>query len=213
MTTTSIQNERRFAMRASRAFTWVLAIALMTATLAASGQGAALRDVSTFASISDPVERSRALFVEVGKVIESPRCMNCHPKGDRPSQGVDLHPHIPIVTRGTDDKGTVVLRCQTCHQSANYAPSGVPGHPAWAVAPLAMAWQGHSLAQICEQIKDKQRNGGKSLAQLHEHMAHDSLVGWAWDPGPERSPAPGSQKELGALVDAWIASGAHCPSP
>ena len=47
-----------------------------------------------------------------------------------------------------------------------------------------MAWQQQARsAQICEQIKDPARNGGKTLAQIQEHMAHDSLVGWGWRPG------------------------------
>jgi len=36
-------------------------------------------------------------------------------------------------------------------------------------------------------------------------------VGWAWHPGEERSPAPGTQAQFGALIRAWISSGAHCP--
>jgi hypothetical protein len=74
-----------------------------------------------------------------------------------------------------------------------------------------MAWQGRSLAQICEQIKDPQRNGHRTLAQIHAHMAHDDLVGWAWHPGGARTPAPGTQARFGALVDAWIRTGAQCP--
>ena len=75
-----------------------------------------------------------------------------------------------------------------------------------------MAWQGKSLAQICEQIKDPKRNGGKTLAQIHEHMAHDSLVGWGWKPGGNREPAPGTQEQFGELIEAWIATGASCPT-
>jgi hypothetical protein len=204
------QNPRRLSMLAGRC---AATIVLASAGVGAFGQSVELRDAKSFAAIADPIERSRALFVEAGRVIQNPRCMNCHPKGDRPSQGADMHPHVPIVTRGPDNIGTVVLHCQTCHQSANYAPSGLPGHPQWQVAPLSMAWQGQSLTQICEQIKDTQRNGGRSLADLHEHMAQDSLVGWAWHPGGKRSPAPGTQKAFGELVEAWIATGAHCPAP
>ena len=43
-------------------------------------------------------------------------------------------------------------------------------------------------------------------------MANDSLVGWAWAPGFGRAPAPGTQKELGALLEAWIKTGAVCPT-
>ena len=46
-----------------------------------------------------------------------------------------------------------------------------------------MAWVGKSLGEICEQIKDPERNGGKSMEELVHHMAEDSLVGWGWHPG------------------------------
>jgi hypothetical protein len=82
----------------------------------------------------------------------------------------------------------------------------------WQLAPQSMAWQTKSMRQICEQIKDKRANGGKTLAQLHEHMAHDSLVGWAWNPGLHRDPAPGTQEDFGRLIEAWIATGAACPT-
>jgi hypothetical protein len=42
-------------------------------------------------------------------------------------------------------------------------------------------------------------------------MGTDTLVGWAWHPGAGRTPAPGTQAQFGALIDAWIASGAACP--
>ncbi len=41
----------------------------------------------SFAGIADPAARSAALFVELGKVLTHPRCLNCHPSGDRPRQG------------------------------------------------------------------------------------------------------------------------------
>ena len=62
------------------------------------------------------------------------------------------------------------------------------------------------------QVKDPKRNGGRSLQQIYTHMAEDSLVGWAWAPGFGCAPAPGTQKELGALLDAWIKTGAACPT-
>ena len=172
-----------------------------------------LRGPEAFSSTADRNERSRALFVEAGRVLQHQPCLNCHPVGDRPTQGNDGHPHSPLVVRGPDDKGAIAMRCTTCHQVANYEQSGVPGNPRWHVAPKSMAWQGKSLGQICEQIKDPKRNGGKTLADIHEHMAHDSLVGWAWKPGANREPAPGTQAQLGALIAAWIDSGAACPAP
>jgi hypothetical protein len=39
-----------------------------------------LQAPSAFAAISDPSERSRAIFAEAAKVLTHPRCMNCHPR-------------------------------------------------------------------------------------------------------------------------------------
>jgi hypothetical protein len=74
-----------------------------------------------------------------------------------------------------------------------------------------MAWEGKSIGDICRQLKDESRNGGRDLAMLHEHVAKDDLVAWGWNPGPGREPAPGSQQSGGELVEAWINSGAQCP--
>ncbi|MGH8444889.1 MAG: Isoquinoline 1-oxidoreductase subunit [Solimonas sp.] len=181
------------------------------ASTPADAPAAGLRSPADFAGISDRAARSQALYAEAAKVIESPRCMNCHPAGDRPTQGNDRHPHSPPVARGADSHGMTGMRCNTCHQTANFEPSGVPGDPIWHLAPTSMAWQGKSSAQICRQIKDPAHNGKRNLAQIHEHMAQDHLVGWAWNPGGTRTPAPGTQAQFGALIQAWIDTGAVCP--
>ena len=165
----------------------------------------------SFDGISDRAERSAALFAEAGKVLTSARCVNCHPAGDRPLQGETRRLHQPPVARGSDGFGTPAMRCATCHQSANFDPAGVPGHPHWHLAPSEMAWQNKTPGEICTQIKDPARNGGRSLQQILTHVADDSLVGWAWTPGGGREPAPGTQKELGALIQAWLNTGAVCP--
>ena len=170
-----------------------------------------LRSPAAFASIQDSASRSAALFVEAGKVFQHPRCLNCHPDGDRPSQGIG-YPHQPPVQRGADGLGVTAMRCATCHQAANFDPGHVPGNPKWRLAPASMAWQGRSLADICAQVKDPARNGGHSLAEIVEHATRDPLVGWAWTPGADREPAPGTQATFGALVKAWVASGAACPA-
>jgi hypothetical protein len=174
-----------------------------------------LRTPADFAAIADAHARSVALYGEVSRVIESPRCLNCHPATRRPTQGDDLHPHVPYVLAGIEGHGTAGVTCATCHQSANVAtfaePATIPGNPRWALAPASMAWQGKSRGDICRQIKDPARNGGHTLAQIHHHMAEDKLVGWAWTPGMGRKPAPGTQAALGDLLTAWIETGAACP--
>jgi hypothetical protein len=149
-------------------------------------------------------------------VIQHPRCMNCHPVTRQPTQGNDLHPHIPPMHAGAGDHGVPGLPCKSCQGPANQVTlvsslESIPGNPRWGLAPVSMAWQGKSLGEICEQIKDPKRNGGRSLADIHRHMATDPLVGWAWRPGEGRDPVPGTQAELGELIGAWIATGAQCP--
>lgn len=188
-------------------------IAIGLAVSAAPPDGVtALKPVDAFLSISDEKQRSVALFNEASKVITHARCMNCHPAGDRPAQGDDRHPHQPLVVRGIDGFGAIGMRCPTCHGPANFDPGRVPGHPGWHVAPITMAWVDKSLGEICEQIKDPKRNGGKSMEELIHHMAEDSLVGWGWHPAAGRTPAPGTQAEFGALIKAWADSGAACPA-
>src|ERR1700722_6212761 len=172
---------------------------------------ATLATPESFDGISDTAARSAALFTEAGKVLTSPRCMNCHPAGDRPLQGEAHRLHQPPVARGSDGFGTAALRCWTCHQGANFDPTGVPGNPHWHLAPREMAWQDKTAGEICAQIKDPARNGDRSLQEVLTHMATDSLVGWAWAPGFGRASAPGTQQELGALIEAWVKTGAVCP--
>ena len=184
--------------------------------IAAAPAEGPLKRPEDFAQIKDPGARSAAMFVEAGRVIQHPRCLNCHPKDRSPTQGDDLHPHVPFIAAGDGGHGSRALSCSTCHQTQNVSTHGatiatIPGHPHWTLAPASMAWQGRSLAEICAQIKDPSRNGGRSLAKIHEHMADDSLVGWAWRPGAGRQPAPGTQAAFGQLIAAWIAAGAACP--
>jgi hypothetical protein len=199
-----------------RAKVLVAAATLLTSMLAAYAVSDVppdkLASPQSFDSIADPAERSAALFTELGKVLTSPRCLNCHPAGDRPRQGEQGRLHQPPVTRGADGHGHEAMRCHTCHQKANFDPGRVPGHPEWHLAPREMAWEGRTLAEICEQIKDTTRNGNRSLQDLVHHIGTDTLVGWAWAPGYGRQPAPGTQREAGALTEAWVQTGAVCPN-
>jgi hypothetical protein len=176
-----------------------------------------LRPPTAFDGISDLQERSRALFSEASKVIMSPRCVNCHPASDRPLQGDDQHPHEPFVTRGDSGDGVPGNSCRGCHTDRNFnvgdgaSYQSIPGHPRWGLAPIEMAWEGKSQRDICAQIKDRNRNGGRDLALLHEHLAKDDLIAWGWSPGLGRQPVPGTQMRLGELIQTWIDTGAHCP--
>jgi hypothetical protein len=171
-----------------------------------------LASVESFSSIGDEAARSAAIFTELGKVLTHPRCLNCHPAGDRPRQGDMARLHQPPVERGADGFGLPAMRCPICHLQANFDPAAMPGNPNWHLAPREMGWEGRTLGEICAQIKDPARNGNRSVDALIEHIGEDHLVGWAWAPGYGRQPAPGTQKQAGALVEAWVKTGAKCPN-
>jgi hypothetical protein len=194
-----------------------LIIATVAVILAGSAspplaQSVDLRGPAAFNDVPAPRDRSVALFTEAGKVLQHPRCVNCHPPDDRPRQGIDSRLHLPAARRGPDNHGVAGMTCDACHHARNFDAARIPGHPEWHLAPLSMAWLGRSLGEICTQIKDRRRNGGKTLAQIANHMAEDSLVGWAWSPGIGREPAPGTQRQFGELIRAWIDTGAECPA-
>jgi hypothetical protein len=115
-----------------------------------------LKPVSDFESINDKNERAIALFQEAGKVIQSPRCLNCHPAGERPTQTDRMRPHQPLVVRGDGGMGAPGgLVCTTCHHDTNFDPAGVPGNPKWALARMGLEPGGraHTSARNPEAVR------------------------------------------------------------
>lgn len=188
-----------------------LGMSMLTSYAASQGPSKGLATPQSFDGIADINTRSAAIFTELGKVLTHPRCVNCHPAGDRPRQGDAQRLHEPPVVRGADGHGSETMRCNSCHKDANFDPGRVPGHPEWHLAPREMAWEGKTVAEICAQIKDPALNGGRKVEDLIDHIGKDTLVGWAWAPGYGRAPIPGTQAQAGALVEAWAKSGAACP--
>lgn len=152
-----------------------------------------------------------ASFLQVAKVLQSPRCLNCHPTGDYPLQGDDARAHRMKVSRRSEDAG---MPCTTCHQKKN-APflHGPPGVPGWKLPPreMPMVFQGKTPRELCEQLKDPARNGHKTFHDLEEHMGHDVIVLWGWDPGPGRTKPPIPHAEFAAHAKRWLDAGAPCP--
>jgi hypothetical protein len=157
---------------------------------------------------------ARAAFLAAAPVFFHPRCMNCHPSGDRPLQGDDSHVHAQNVQRGSDGSGKYAMKCTTCHQEANTDGLHMPpGAAVWKLPPpqMRMVIQGKTPGQFCEQLKDPARNGGKSLEQIIEHVASDKLVGWGWNPGDGRTLPPLSREEFAHDISQWVRNGAACP--
>jgi hypothetical protein len=159
------------------------------------------------------VARSRAAFVAASEVFLHPRCANCHPDDGAPRRGDASLAHDPPVVGGPAGAGVPGMECRSCHQDRGVDGIRVPGAPGWRLAPPVMAWHGRSAAAICAQLKDPARNGGRTLAQIVEHVTQDPLVGWGWAPGTVRTPVPVSQGEFARLLAEWIETGAACPRP
>jgi hypothetical protein len=152
-----------------------------------------------------------AAYDRIASVLQGPRCLNCHPRGNRPTQGDDRHTHLINVQRGPDGYGMPAMRCSACHHERNNEAVRIPGAPHWHLAPISMGWVGLSKGELCRTLLDRRKNGGRGVPQLIAHITGDALVAWAWDPGAGRSPPALTMDELKIALDAWAAAGAPCP--
>lgn len=157
---------------------------------------------------------SQKAFLQVYKVLMSPRCMNCHPAGDVPLNGDDNHLHPQGVKRGTDGKGLYALKCSNCHQTENTPGLNMPpGAEDWHLPPadMRMVFQGMSAHDLAIQMKDPKQNGDKSFHDLKEHLKTD-LVKWGWKPGAGRSIPSISYAEFVKQFTIWLDKGAVAPA-
>ncbi|BCH21851.1 hypothetical protein MesoLjLb_16360 [Mesorhizobium sp. L-8-3] len=183
---------------------------LVTLAAGASGQEAP-------ATAADPA-RGLEEWEKIHAVFSHPRCANCHVEDEHPRWS---GPEFPVaqhhgfnVGRGADGSGlgNAGQRCTTCHFDSNSsALHGPPGVEGWHLAPAEMVWWQKSSAEICAQIKDPERNGGRTLEEVATHVRDDKLVAWGWAPGPGREAAPGSAQETYEAIRNWSAAGAPCP--
>lgn len=162
----------------------------------------------------DPVQA----FETVKQVLQHPRCQNCHIPGNAPLQHDEGRPHAMNVQRGADGHGTVAMKCNSCHQTRNlpaeYGLRAPPGAPNWHLPPenMKMVFIDLPAPELCRVLKDPKRNGGKTPAQLVEHVAHDKLVLWGWEPGGERAPVSVPHGEFVAAFKQWVSGGMLCPA-
>ena len=157
---------------------------------------------------------SKKAFLQVYSVLMSPRCMNCHPSGDAPLQGDDSHVHTQGVLRGKDGNGMYALKCTNCHQPKNVpGPGQPPGNPKWKLPPAEtkMVFQGKTPHELAAQMLDPKANGGKSKAQLIDHVTNDTLVASGWHPGQGHSLPPLSHPAFAKVFRQWIDKGAYLP--
>jgi len=193
---------------------------LAAAALAAASCSHAQEPAAVSSADSGKSVRPDALaaFETVKGVLQSPRCVNCHPAGDQPLQGDDSHVHLQFVQRGPEGRGVAGLHCATCHGKANPPPSYGEHMPPgvsteWRLPPPEhrMVFAGLSSRALCLQIKDRKQNGGKDMAALMHHMADDPLTRWGWSPGYGRKPVPVPHDEFVRAFKQWEDAGAPCP--
>jgi len=171
-------------------------------------------DMPLLPPLKDSIASQKA-FLNAYKVLMSPRCMNCHPKGDVPLQGEDSQLHTQGVKRGLDGRGVYALKCANCHQPSNSAGAHTPpGNPNWHLPPanMKMVFEGKSPRELAAQLKDYKRNGNKTMAQLIDHVTNDKLVLGGWNPGEGRKLPPLSHEEFAKNFKDWIDKGAYLPA-
>ncbi len=168
-------------------------------------------DPELLATARDPTNSAWQVIYEV---LQHPRCVNCHPAGDRPLQGDASLAHAQNVQRGPEGLGLYGMRCDTCHQDTNLdGPHLPPGAPGWHLPHPGqpLVFEGRSPRELCLQLRDPERNGVRTPEQILEHMAADPLVLWGWSPGPGRTPVSTSHADLVAALREWVDGGCGCP--
>lgn len=168
-------------------------------------------------TVPDPRAEAVAAFATVQKVLQHPRCQNCHIPGDAPLQFDAGLPHMMAVVRGADGFGAAGLPCSTCHDvinpPASFGPHAPPGAPTWRLPPpdQKMVFINLSPARLCATVKNRETNGGRDFDALIKHVAEDELVLWGWNPGGERAPVSVPHAEFVAKFKQWAAAGGPCP--
>ncbi|MEM9761233.1 MAG: hypothetical protein AAF968_01755 [Pseudomonadota bacterium] len=202
-----------------------LLAALATGALAAETVGSGGRAINEFPEGSVSREDGLENWGKFYEVASHPRCANCHvgpdnlPMWSGPSYG-ETRPHGMSINAGESRIGAEALVCSTCHTTLSEPRPGandIPHSPpkvamAWALAPVEAAWFGKSSSYICNQLKDPARNGGRNIREVAEHLDHDLILHWAWEPGGTREPAPYSLQESMDFLMMWQAAGLPCPS-
>ncbi|HEX4417242.1 MAG TPA: hypothetical protein VH165_05045 [Kofleriaceae bacterium] len=159
-------------------------------------------------------EAGKRAFAEIARVLQSPRCQNCHPAGNAPLQGDVGKPHAMNISRGSIAAG---VPCTACHQTRNSEAIGIaggpPGAPNWGLPPaeIPMVFEGKTTTALCEQLKDPARNNHRTLAMLLDHVTHDPLVLWGWSPGGKRTTPPLTHDAFVVAFTTWVDSGGACP--
>jgi hypothetical protein len=130
-----------------------------------------------------------------------------------PSYG-NASPHGMNINAGDSRIGAEYLQCSACHayrEGVNDVPHAAPQVAMnWQLAPVGAEWFGKTSDEICNQLRDPERNGGRNFNDIANHLDHDLILHWAWNPGKGREPAPYSLQEHVNDILAWGVAGYPC---
>lgn len=159
----------------------------MIGTAAAEGENVIIA-VPPAGSVS--VADGLAAWARIYEVTSHPRCANCHvgasgvPMWSGPSYG-STRPHGMNIQAGVSRMGAEYIPCQACHLSretgANDRPNMAPQVAmTWMLPPAEAEWFDKSTEEICAQLSDPERNGGRTHLDIARHLDHDLILHWAW---------------------------------
>ena len=126
----------------------------------------------------------------------------------------EARPHGMNINAGESRIGAEYIPCSTCHamrDGVNDVPHAAPQVAmSWQLAPVEAAWFGKSSVEICNQLRDPERNGDRDYLALASHLDHDLILHWAWNPGGGREPAPYDLQTHVNDVLEWGVAGYPC---
>ena len=202
--------------------TVVCVFALVASTLSiAADESAAVINPLPAGSVSEA--DGLAAWRRIYEVTSHPRCANCHtgaspyPMWSGPSYGKSRR-HGMNINAGGSRIGAEHVLCSTCHTTTRSDADNSAEHAAprvamaWRLAPVEADWFGRSSPEICQQLRNPELNGNRNAEQIAEHLGHDLILHWAWNPGGNREPAPYSLQEHVDDILAWGAAGMPCPA-
>lgn len=157
---------------------------------------------------------SIAAFMEVYKVLKSPRCMNCHPAGEIPLQSDDKPYPYHVSKKG--ERRPWIVRHEMCQlpPTRKFAwRAHAPRQPEMGAAAgkHENGFENKMPHELALQVVDYNRNGHKNKEQLLKH-ARDTLVKSGWNMGGGRMPPPLSYAAFLKVWDTWIKTGAYAPA-
>jgi hypothetical protein len=166
------------------------------------------------------IEQGLVAWARIYEVASHPRCSNCHvgdsnrPMWSGPSYGKS-RPHGMNINAGESRIGAEYIPCATCHVT-NKTGGNAGAHmapqvgAAWQLPPVEFEWNGKTSTEVCNQLRDPDRNGDRTFMDIAGHLDHDVILHWAWAPGGGREPAPYSLQEHVNDVLEWGVAGMPC---